>query len=223
VLDSADSTDDEDEPSYFDLGFFIPDVLGVHVIITSWSSMARDMANLEAVEVGEIGDFLYTTGQWSDVFDIYNFHFKNLSEILGEENPLTLTSMNNLAAVLRDQGKYEQAGETQRQTLGLQKTVLGKEHPETLRSMNNLAMVLAEQGKYEQAEEMHRQTLRLQETMLSSSTLACSERINHHSHSNSSLLSSSCAVTIKRSFDHSHYPLRGPKTRLSLGTGFETI
>ena len=31
--------------------------------------------------------------------------------VLGKEHPSTLTSMNNLAMVLRDQGKYEQAEE----------------------------------------------------------------------------------------------------------------
>jgi hypothetical protein len=29
--------------------------------------------------------------------------------VLGKEHPSTLTSINNLAAVMRDQGKYEQA------------------------------------------------------------------------------------------------------------------
>jgi hypothetical protein len=37
--------------------------------------------------------------------------------VLGKEHPDTLTSMNNLALVLSDQGKYEQAEEIQRQTL----------------------------------------------------------------------------------------------------------
>ena len=68
--------------------------------------------------------------------------------------------MNNLATVLSDQGKYEQAEEMHRQALELRETVLGKEHPDTLTSMNNLASVLSDQGKYEQAEEMHRQALR---------------------------------------------------------------
>jgi hypothetical protein len=31
--------------------------------------------------------------------------------VLGKEHPDTLTSMNNLAGVLRDQGKHEQAEE----------------------------------------------------------------------------------------------------------------
>jgi hypothetical protein len=76
--------------------------------------------------------------------------------VLGKEHPSTLTSMNNLATVLRDQGKYEQVEEMHRQVLGLSETVLGKEHPSTLTSMNNLAIVLRDQGKYEQAEEILR-------------------------------------------------------------------
>jgi hypothetical protein len=39
--------------------------------------------------------------------------------------------MNNLATVLRDQGKYEQAEEMLRQALGLSGTALGKGHPHT--------------------------------------------------------------------------------------------
>jgi hypothetical protein len=39
--------------------------------------------------------------------------------------------MDNLAAVLRNQGKYEQAEEIPRQVLGLSETVLGKEHLDT--------------------------------------------------------------------------------------------
>ena len=35
--------------------------------------------------------------------------------VLDKEHPDTLTSMNNLATVLSDQGKYEQAEETHRQ------------------------------------------------------------------------------------------------------------
>jgi hypothetical protein len=44
--------------------------------------------------------------------------------------------MNNLATVLSDQGKYEEAEEMHRQALGLRETVLGREHPDTLTSMN---------------------------------------------------------------------------------------
>jgi hypothetical protein len=48
--------------------------------------------------------------------------------VLGKEHPSTLTSMNNLTLVLSNQGKYEEAEEMLRQSLGLSETVLGKEH-----------------------------------------------------------------------------------------------
>jgi hypothetical protein len=52
-----------------------------------------------------------------------------LSEkVLGKEHPSTLTSMDNLSLMLRDQGKYEEAEATQRQALGLAEKGLGKEH-----------------------------------------------------------------------------------------------
>ena len=128
------------------------------------SSKLRDKETLDLIK--KIGEFLYTTGQWSDVFDIYDFHFKNASEMLGEENPSILASMNNLALVLNKQGKYEEAEAMHRQGLELSEKVLGKEHPNTLTSMNNLAEVLSKQGKYEEAEAIHRQKLGLSEKVL---------------------------------------------------------
>jgi tetratricopeptide (TPR) repeat protein len=87
-------------------------------------------------------------------------------QILGNEHPDTLMSMNNLALALSYRGKYEEAEEIYRQTLRLRETVLGKEHPDTLISMNNLGSILEDQGKYEEAEEIHRRELRLSEMVL---------------------------------------------------------
>jgi hypothetical protein len=41
-----------------------------------------------------------------------------LETVLGKGHPSTLASMNNLALVQSDRGKYEQAEEVHRQTLG---------------------------------------------------------------------------------------------------------
>ena len=86
--------------------------------------------------------------------------------ILGLEHQDTLTSMDNLAAVLRGQGKYQAAEENHRRALELREKVLGPEHPSTLTSMNNLAAVLRRQGKYEAAEEIDRQALELSKKIL---------------------------------------------------------
>ena len=86
--------------------------------------------------------------------------------MLGPEHPDTLTSMNNLAIVYYEQGKYAQAEALHSQTLEIRRRVLGPEHPDTLASMNNLAIVYYEQGKYAQAEALYSQTLEIQRRVL---------------------------------------------------------
>lgn len=54
ILDSADTIEDDQRKSYIDLDYFIPDAPGVHVIITSRSSIAKEMTTLEAVEVADV-------------------------------------------------------------------------------------------------------------------------------------------------------------------------
>ncbi|KAI4194979.1 MAG: hypothetical protein LQ350_007465 [Teloschistes chrysophthalmus] len=54
VMDSADSIDDDQDRSYIDLRYFMPDAPGVHIIITSRSSTVQDMTLLEAIEVADM-------------------------------------------------------------------------------------------------------------------------------------------------------------------------
>ncbi|XTI89188.1 Tetratricopeptide repeat-domain-containing protein [Cenococcum geophilum] len=74
--------------------------------------------------------------------------------------------MNNLAVVIVNQGKYEEAEQICRHTLELKEKVLGREHPDTLSSMSKLAVVFRNQGKYEEAEQVRRQALELKENVL---------------------------------------------------------
>ena len=54
VLDSADTIDNNRDKSYIDLAYFMPDTPGVHVVITSRSSTAKGITQLDAVEVAEM-------------------------------------------------------------------------------------------------------------------------------------------------------------------------
>ena len=54
VLDSADTIDDDQQTSYIDLDYFMPDAPGVYIVITSRSSTAKEMTTLDAVEVAEM-------------------------------------------------------------------------------------------------------------------------------------------------------------------------
>jgi hypothetical protein len=54
-----------------------------------------------------VGRFLRGLGRWSDEYEVWVFHFGKMCDAAGTEHPSTLRSMNKLALVLRNQGKYE--------------------------------------------------------------------------------------------------------------------
>jgi tetratricopeptide (TPR) repeat protein len=54
VFDGADVIENKEISDYIDIKHFIPDVSSLHVIITSRSSTAKDMTQLEGVLVGEM-------------------------------------------------------------------------------------------------------------------------------------------------------------------------
>lgn len=66
---------------------------------------------------------------------------------LGEDHPSTLTSMANLAATYRNQGRLEEAEQLEVQVMETFKTKLGEDHPSTLASIANLAFTLESTGR----------------------------------------------------------------------------
>jgi Tetratricopeptide repeat len=124
----------------------------------------QEVETLDVVD--KIGAFLSGTGQWSDDVDIRRFLSERLANLLEMEHPDTLNSMKNLAAVLNKQGRHEEAGLLDRQTLKLREKPSGNQHSNTLMSMNNLAAGLTIQGKYEETEKLHRETMGLARTVL---------------------------------------------------------
>jgi hypothetical protein len=59
--------------------------------------------------------------------------------ILGEEHLDTVTAMSNLANMLSDQGKLEEAAAMKMEVLGKRRRILDEEHLDTISAMNNLA------------------------------------------------------------------------------------
>ena len=95
----------------------------------------------------------------------------------------TLSSMNNLAIVLQEQGKWREAEEMHREVVEIRHRVLGEEHQDTWSSMNGLASVLKEQGKWQQAEETCIEVLGLRRKALGedhSDTLASKHEQSRH-------------------------------------------
>lgn len=116
--------------------------------------------------IAENSDFLKELGRWSDQHQFQSFHFRKTCELAGPKDLSTVTSLNNLAIVVREQGKYEEAEVMHREALSVRERVLGKEHRDTLTSMNDLAIVLSVHGKLVEAVEIHRGLLAVTEKVL---------------------------------------------------------
>jgi len=85
------------------------------------------------------------------------------TKVLGFEHPDTATSLNNLAAVFREQGKLVEAESLCRQALEIRLRVLGKEHPDTASSLHSVALLFRRMRNLNEAEQMFRSALSIRE------------------------------------------------------------
>ena len=98
--------------------------------------------------------------------------------MLGKEHPGTLSSMNNLAALLQGQGNYNEAEPIYRQTLALREKMLGKEHPDTLLSVYWSAYLFHQKKQYHDASLLYERACNGYEKILGldhPDTIACSK------------------------------------------------
>jgi CHAT domain-containing protein/tetratricopeptide (TPR) repeat protein len=74
---------------------------------------------------------------------------------LGPEHPALATTLNNLSAMLDQQGKHSEAEPLQRRALGILERSLGPLHPDTASTLTTLAVSLDRQGKLVEAERAY--------------------------------------------------------------------
>jgi tetratricopeptide (TPR) repeat protein len=84
----------------------------------------------------------------------------------GLEHPGTATSLNNLAALLKDQGAFAEARPLYERALAIWEKRLGPEHPHTATSLNNLARLLQGQGALAEARPLYERALAICEKQL---------------------------------------------------------
>ncbi|MCX5332560.1 FxSxx-COOH system tetratricopeptide repeat protein [Streptomyces sp. NBC_00140] len=85
------------------------------------------------------GTFAEGQGQLSQAIDYYNRSLAAATRLLGEDDPSTLVSRNNLAYAYRSAGDLGRAVPLFERTLADFVRVLGEDHPDTLTSRSNLA------------------------------------------------------------------------------------
>src|SRR6266567_3757660 len=88
--------------------------------------------------------------------------------LLGSDHPATATSLNNLAVLYTDQGKYAEAELLCRRALSIYEQRLEGEHPTTVTCINNLALLYVLQDKNIEAEQLYHRVLSIYERKLGS-------------------------------------------------------
>lgn len=81
-------------------------------------------------------------------------------QMLGNDHPITLTSIANMGALLQTQGRLEEAEPLFIEALKGSRRVLGNDHPDTLKSISGMGALLQSQGRRADAEPLFREALK---------------------------------------------------------------
>ena len=71
--------------------------------------------------------------------------------------------LNEQAAQLYEQGRYEDAEPLLKRSLAIREQALGPDHPDVAGSLNNLAVLYKAQGRYGEAEPLYERSLAISE------------------------------------------------------------
>jgi tetratricopeptide (TPR) repeat protein len=111
--------------------------------------------------------FLSLAGCYGDFAESLNKRQLDERErTLGDEHPDTLNSINELAGLYADQGRYDEAEPLYLRALEAKERTFGEEHPFTLVSRGNLAVLYKKQGRYDEAEPLFLRALEARERTL---------------------------------------------------------
>jgi tetratricopeptide (TPR) repeat protein len=105
------------------------------------------------------GMYLWRRGRYRQALEVDELTLAASQRMLGDDHPVTLTSMYNLADTYRHLSRLEEARQLHEQTLAARRRVLGDDDPDTLASMNNLAETYRHLHRLDEALKLHQQTL----------------------------------------------------------------
>jgi tetratricopeptide (TPR) repeat protein len=109
---------------------------------------------------------LYGRARYAEAEKIFRETLALRQKVLGEQQPDTAQSYNNVAFCLDAQGKAARALPLHEKSLAIRKKVLGEEHPDTAQSYNNVAFCHQAQGKAAQALPLFKKALAIYKKVL---------------------------------------------------------
>ena len=92
--------------------------------------------------------------------------WRSSEKALGPDHPDVAQSLNNLALLYVNQGRYADAEPLYKRSLAINEKALGPDHPDVATSLNNLAVLYANQGRYADAEPLYKRSLAIREKAL---------------------------------------------------------
>ena len=115
----------------------------------------------------KVSSYNFQQGRWDDAYQQAKKAYDIRDEILGPEDPLTLTSMYSVARYLFVRSKFEAAENMFQRHFNITERILGPKHQETLRSMAFLAhLKVFYKGQFSEGEESYRKALELRKDAL---------------------------------------------------------
>jgi len=114
---------------------------------------------LHADEQMALTKYRQETGQSETTISKLRIILRKKRGIFGQENSHTRNTAVNLAIVLQQAGRFDEAEKIYRETLAAEKIHCGSESDDTLSSAANLGCLLRDSGRYKEACKILRETL----------------------------------------------------------------
>jgi serine/threonine-protein kinase len=123
---------------------------------------AREKADPELLEesLNELGDIERYRGRLADAEPILNRALELRRKKFGDAHTKVAQTLNNLALVYDEQGKFDQSEATHREALRIRRG-LGPKDPGVSNSLSNLGITLRHSGKFDEAATILREALAL--------------------------------------------------------------
>ncbi|MFE4968166.1 tetratricopeptide repeat protein [Streptomyces sp. NPDC056660] len=136
--------------------YLVDETIHTAVSPVSDTALTAALRFADAADSMRIGSIARAHGKYVIALSAYEGVHNARVSSLGADDPDTLTSRGNYAAVLRVLGRLQEAEAEHRAVLEARIRVLGPDDPSTLVSRNNLALVLRDLDRLEEAETQHR-------------------------------------------------------------------
>ncbi|KZP24368.1 TPR-like protein [Athelia psychrophila] len=102
-----------------------------------------------------VAGYFISRGRYEEAVALCQHALAGQTQQLGEDHPDTLSTVNNLAELYRQQAKYEAAETLCQRALSGRELQLGRTHRDTLSAVHNLATLYEQQGKLDKAEVLY--------------------------------------------------------------------